>query len=46
MGYFFLWGCGDNYGSSEGWSLLQLIPNGHVFPFNDKGFQMFPPINE
>jgi hypothetical protein len=46
MGCFFLWGCNDNYGLGEGWSSLQSIPNGHVFPSNDRGFQMFTPIDE
>jgi hypothetical protein len=40
-GCFFSWGCCNNHDSSKGWSLLQLVPNEHVFSSSYKSFWMF-----
>ncbi len=42
-GLLFSWGCYDNHHSSEKWSLLQSIFDGHIFPSNCRGFWMFTP---
>ncbi len=35
-----LWGCYDSCGSNKGWSLSQLVFDGHVSPFSCRGFWM------
>ncbi len=42
-GLLFLVGCYNSHNSSEGWFLLQLVLNRHIFPSIYKSFWMFTP---